>query len=456
MTRLTFVLAPGQNHFFVELAEALCDELRRLGADAETVTGGFPPLEPDRAYALIPPHEYFVLEGHRTPPSREQLRRTVFITAEQPETVHFRQNVAVADRAGALFDINARAARAYRRLGVRANHLQLGYTPSWDHFAAAEPVDDLIFMGAWTPRRGRVITDIAPDLAQLRGRYVFSDNSQPNTVASPGFLTGAEKWEALSRAYLLLNIHQGDEPYFEWHRALQAIHCGAAVLTESSTDAEPLIAGRHYAAATTAGLGRAASELARNPARASALAAEAYESIRSELPLARAAGTLAEAAADVLAGAGRPVGGRGRVAATAARARLRMSRAAAAREPERPPEPEITGAVPGIPEGQQFVWLLGPQAELLPGASEELTDALEADAAASFAYGLVADPGRGILNPLPWVPGRRPAPPLLVRTDALRYASTGPGDDLDRVVARLVSDRDAKGVNTQRLVARRI
>ena len=75
-----------------------------------------------------------MLEGHRTPPIPEQLRRTVFITAEQPETVHFRQNVAVADRAGALFDISARAVRAYRGW-VWANHLQLGYTPSWDHFA---------------------------------------------------------------------------------------------------------------------------------------------------------------------------------------------------------------------------------------------------------------------------------------------------------------------------------
>ena len=456
MTRLTFVLAPGQNHFFVELAEALCDELRRLGAEAETVTGGFPPLEPGRAYALIPPHEYFVLEGYRTPPSPEQLRRTVFITAEQPETVHFRQNVAVADRAGALFDISARAVRAYRRQGVRANHLQLGYTPSWDHFAAAEPTDDLIFMGAWTPRRGRVIAAAAPDLAQLRGRYVFSDNSQPNTVASPGFLTGAEKWEALTRSYLLLNIHQGDEPYFEWHRALQAIHCGTAVLTESSTDAEPLVAGRHYSVATTAGLGRAAAELARNPARAAGLATEAYELIRTELPLERAAANLADAAADVLAGTSRPVSGRGRFAAATARARLRMSRAAPAREPEQPPQPELAGAVPGIAADQPFTWLLGPEAELLPGAGEELTAALEADAAASFAFGLVADAGRGILNPLPWLPGRSPTPPLLVRTDALRYACTGAGDDLARVVARLASDRDAKGINTQRLVARRV
>ena len=93
-------------------------------------------------------------------------------------------------------------------------------------FRQAEPADDLIFMGAWTPRRGRVIAGAADKLAKLRGRYVFSDNSQPNTVASPGFLTGAEKWQALSRSRVLLNVHQGDEPYFEWHRALQAITAG--------------------------------------------------------------------------------------------------------------------------------------------------------------------------------------------------------------------------------------
>ena len=69
----------------------------------------------------------------------------------------------------------------------------------------------------------------------------------------------------LTRSRVLLNIHQGDEPYFEWHRALQAIHCGAAVLTETSTDAEPLVPGRHFAAAEAGGLGRAALELALLP-----------------------------------------------------------------------------------------------------------------------------------------------------------------------------------------------
>ena len=455
MTRLTFVLAPGQNHFFVELAEALCDELRRLGVDAEPVTGGFPPLEPGRAYALIPPHEYFVLEGHRTPPSPEQLRRTVFITAEQPETVHFRQNLAVADRAGALFDINARAVRAYRQLGVRANHLQLGYTPSWDHFDEAAPADDLIFMGAWTPRRGRVIAQAAGELPQLRGRYVFSDNSRPNTVASPGFLTGAEKWAALTRSRLLLNIHQGEEPYFEWHRALQAIHCGAAVLTETSTDAEPLTAGRHFATADAAELGRAAAELSADPARTAELATEAFELIRSELPLARAAAELAETASDVLAGGPGPVSGRGRIASTAARARLRMSRGGPAREPEQPPEPKLEGpAVLGSAD-EPFVLLTDSLGETFDNAAADLALPLEADAAASFSYGRVVDGDRGVLNPLPWVAGRVPAPPLLVRADALRSAIGAAGEELEAVLRHLAAEPDAKGVNTQLLAGRR-
>ena len=112
--------------------------------------------------------------------------------------------------------------------------------------------------------------------------------------------------------------------------------------------------------------------------------------------------------------------------------------------------------MPPAPESEPFVWLLGPDTELLPEAKEELSAALEADAAASFAYGLVADGDRGVLNPLPWLPGGTPAPPLLVRTDALRTASTGAGDDLATVVGRLAWDPDAKGINTQRLVARRV
>jgi len=455
VTRLTFVLAPGQNHFFVELAEALCDELRRLDVEAQHVTGGFPPLEPDRAYALIPPHEYFVLEGHRTPPSPEQLRRTIFITAEQPETIHFHQNVALADRAGALFDINARAVRAYRRQGVRANHLQLGYTPSWDHFDAAGPADDLIFMGAWTSRRGRVIAEAAGELAQLRGRYVFSDNSRPNTVASPGFLTGADKWEALTRSRLLLNVHQGDEPYFEWHRALQAIHCGTTVLTESSSDAEPLVAGRHYAAADAAGLGGAALELARDPAAAAALAAEAYEYINADLPLSRAAAALAETVAGVLAGGGGSAAGRGLLAASAARARLWLKRSVPSRGPERLPMPDLEGSVPEMAATDHFVWIPDPGGEPLSTARADLAAALEADAAASFSYGLVADASRGILNPLPWVSNRVPAPPVMVRADAMRTAVSGGEGELAVVLDRLVSDPDAKGVNIQRIVARR-
>lgn len=428
MTRLTFVLAPGQNHFFVELAEALCDELCRLGVEAETVTGAFPAAEEGRAFALIPPHEYFVLTGHRSPPTREQLRRTLFITAEQPRTVHFRQNVALAARAGGVFDISTRAVRAYRRLGIRAEHLQLGHTGSWDHFdSAAERAEDLIFMGAWTPRRGRVLAAGADDLAQLRGRYVFSDNSRPNPAGSPGFLTGDEKWAALSGARMLLNVHQGDEPYFEWHRALQAIHCGTVVLSESSTDSEPLAPGVHFQTAGAPQLGQAALELARDPDRAGRIAAEAYELIRDELPLSEAASKLATAADGVAAGGPGPTAGRGRLSSAGARLRLgaqqRLSRKPP--EPERPPAPR-RGETP---------------VKLYPDAQKHLALALEADPGASFAYGLVADAELGILNPLPWVDGAAVHPPLLEREADTPATGT--------------AQPPGRGVNAQRLVARR-
>ncbi len=167
MTEILFVLAPGQNHFFFELAEALRAELESVGVAARVSTSGFAPDgEGERVNVLLPPHEYFALEGAAAPPPPGALRRTIMISAEQPETIHFRQNLALAAHGGAVFDINARAVQAYRRRGVPARLLRLGYTPAWDRYAEAahgEREDDVLFLGAYTPRRGRVLSEQAGD-----------------------------------------------------------------------------------------------------------------------------------------------------------------------------------------------------------------------------------------------------------------------------------------------------
>ncbi len=137
MTRvpdLAFVIARGQNHFFVELVAALRHELDGIGVRSVVTTAGFPVPRRGLVYVLVPPHEYFVLRGGLDRANRRLLARTVCLCAEQPGTVHFQQNVRLCHSAGAVFDINPWATYEYRRRGIRADHLQLGYSSYWDRF----------------------------------------------------------------------------------------------------------------------------------------------------------------------------------------------------------------------------------------------------------------------------------------------------------------------------------
>jgi hypothetical protein len=460
VSEIVFVLAPGQNHFFFELAEALRGELEAEGVAARLSTSGFPEdEEPERVHVLLPPHEYFALEGARTPPPPGALRRTIMISAEQPETVHFRQNLALVRQGGAVFDINARAVQAYRRRGVPARQLRLGYTPAWDRYAEAahgERPLDVLFLGAYTPRRGRVLSRHAGALAGLRSRLVFSDNSRPSTPGTPGFLAGEAKWEALASAGVLLNVHQGGEPYFEWHRVLQAIHCGTAVLSETATDFEPLRTGEDFEMAPAAGLAQPLARLAGDEGLRRERARSAYERIREAAPLRDAARRLAEAAEDLRGGRAKWLSPRGRAASGLAALRLRAARprgrGGGAAQPSPEPFWDLAREEAERLESGDLL-LRAPGQSLLPGGVERLREALVAAPAAVFSFGLIAGVGEdGVANPFAWTRSRSVAPPVLVaaRVAAAARPQLEKGSWKERMVAL---EKEGPGVNAQALVA---
>ena len=63
MTELVFVMARRQNRFFVELMEALRDELGELGVASSVALDGFPEPRRGLVNVLLPPHEYFELRA---------------------------------------------------------------------------------------------------------------------------------------------------------------------------------------------------------------------------------------------------------------------------------------------------------------------------------------------------------------------------------------------------------
>jgi Glycosyl transferase family 2 len=306
---LAFVLSRWQNQFFVEIVEAIRDELDRMSVRSSLHWGGFPRERDDLVYVLIPPHEWFSLERRFHEPTTSQLARSVFVCAEQPGTAFFQDDVALGHLAGAVLDITARSAKAFSRHGLDGvQHFPLGWTPSWAHAplddeglpSADAPRDiDVLHLGIHSPERAFALAAGARWLSQWTCRLLLSDPSHSLHEEAANFVVRERKWDLLRRSRVLLNIHVADRPYFEWLRVVQAISCGCAVVTEHSVGTEPLdthdiLSGRAES------LGLLAHALLRDDTRRMYLSRHAYARLKDELPFSRSVATLAESAQAVL------------------------------------------------------------------------------------------------------------------------------------------------------------
>ena len=287
---LAFVLAPRQNLFFSDLVTELRAEVAAQNVAASIHVGNFPAPRPDLVYVMVPPHEYFTILNGRHGPLPEVLKqRTIFICGEQPGTTFFESNVELAPRGGRVFDINRYAVREFGRHGIEAQHLQLGWTSGWDHLNEGERDIDILFMGATSDRRNRALASYAQTFSRRRVEIVLSDNSRPNWAPSESFRDHDRKWDLLRRAKVILNIHQDVTPYFEWLRIIQAISCGAVVVSEYSVDFEPLIAGEHLLMGDLGSLHLLSERVLDDPRRLWEIRSAAYNKVHDDVRLANAA-----------------------------------------------------------------------------------------------------------------------------------------------------------------------
>lgn len=291
---IVFNFAPGQNHFFVELAEALTDELAGLGVSARVASDEYPDPHRGRVTVLMPPHEYVYLTAFRPPPA--VLQRCIGISAEQPSSHHFGQNIEVARDLGAVFDINRRAVREYARHGIEAQHLPLGHTRSWDRFDHADRDIDILFMGRYTDRRGRALGSYADIFERHRLHIQFWDNSRPASSGSEGFLADSVKRDLLARSKVVLSLHGDAEPYFEWLRVVEAISAGCAVVSEHSSDVAPLVPGEDFVSGGLERLGLLCAAVVDDAELREQTRRSAYAKLVRYLPMRLAARSLMEAA----------------------------------------------------------------------------------------------------------------------------------------------------------------
>jgi hypothetical protein len=307
MVEICFVLAEGQNRFFVELIDAIRVELDDAGVPSSVHVGAFPEHRPGIVTVLVPPHEYFALTEPDDRPTAEQLARTVMICAEQPGTWFFDRDVELGASAGAVLDIHSHSIRHFHTQGVKAEHFALGWTRAWCHAQGLESENepatardvDVLHLGINSARRGRVVSGYGRQLEPWRAHLQFGDDHRPLAGQAVNAVFDDRKWRLLARSRVLLNIHVDDRPYFEWLRIVQAICNGTYVVTEHSDGIEPLIAGEHLTVGSAESLGLLMQPLLEDESERLWRARAAYHFLKRELPLAASIERLVELAVDI-------------------------------------------------------------------------------------------------------------------------------------------------------------
>ncbi len=133
---------------------------------------------------------------------------------------------------------------------------------------------DIGFMAASTPRREQLIARAAGLLWEWRTDLRFTTPDAPILDAG---------CSSLADTRILLNVHGGDEPGFEWARVIDAMTTGCVVASETSVGYEPLVPGVHFLMAPYESLAEQAVALAFDEPRRAAMAEAAYKLAATEL-----------------------------------------------------------------------------------------------------------------------------------------------------------------------------
>jgi Glycosyl transferase family 2 len=308
-----FVSGRG-NVFMREIAEHLVEALVLGGRAGELVIDELPDAADDPMQNLVvAPHEFFILSPAAEPDRLRAAAASICINTEQPGTPFFDLAMTYAARGPVVLDINPYSLDAVRRLGMAAVHLPLGCTPSMDAWQGEDRQRhiDIGFLSGRTPRREQFIAGAGGMLWEWNTDLRFFSWHRPILGGGPAFATGVEKFAALADTRILLNVHRGDQPYFEWARVVEAIANGCVVASETSVGIEPLVPGVHFLMAPLEHLAEQAIALAFDEPRRATMADAAYKLTTTSLSQGELLhGALTEAAIVAQQGSRRDVGKR--------------------------------------------------------------------------------------------------------------------------------------------------
>ncbi|MBR8832402.1 MAG: hypothetical protein N5P05_001866 [Chroococcopsis gigantea SAG 12.99] len=264
------------NYFMGEIADLIAATCQRMGADTSRWSDRDQGGKNNGYNIVVAPHEFFYLgDGPIWAEDEDWLSRTVMVNVEQPQTSWFSRSFHYLQKSPLVFDINIKTATFLRRIGIPAYFLPLGYLEGYKPFSFCawrpdllalqsipkriwEGVDslevsweqrplDILFVGHLSDRRRSFFSHSSSWLHQYKCFLHIPPLNGPFLEGKGNALT-TEAFAGLSqRSKILLNIHQSDLDYFEWHRIIfYGLWQKTLVLTETCHQIPGLIPGEHY------------------------------------------------------------------------------------------------------------------------------------------------------------------------------------------------------------------
>jgi hypothetical protein len=261
------------NFFFTDIARYVAETLAGAGFEVRL-------LDDHRALDLgctqvvvVAPHEYCV-HGPGTEFTPEIAARVIHVNLEQWHTSWFSLALDKMLTSRKALDINPLSARGLARLGIKAGFLPLlpraggvfdfGQDPPSKQLTglrAIKPLTyparvlerpyDILFVGYLNQRRARTLAELGHVLSNYECFLHVSRFTGPITPDSPNMIGSRDLAQIAQNTKLLLNIHQGESHYFEWHRlVVSGIAQGCVPLTEPCANIGIVEPGKHYIAAT--------------------------------------------------------------------------------------------------------------------------------------------------------------------------------------------------------------
>jgi hypothetical protein len=220
---------------------------------------------------FLAPHEFFYNSGGRRWLREDVITNSYMFATEQLQTVWFAQSLPILLMARGVIDLNRQMASMLKEAGVPSIHWMPGQELDnpiefkelvHEDFEGLPPLVrgpgtrfsdtesreiDVAFWGARSPRRDLFLTEFEGRLRR-HVSYLHCPRPSEKRARIPSDCSRLELCDHLAlHSKILLNIHQGEVQYFEWHRmVLQGMGSGAVVVSDPCVAGPIFKAGVHY------------------------------------------------------------------------------------------------------------------------------------------------------------------------------------------------------------------